>query len=260
MVRRADNVLITKAASNGAWHPSQTDWWTLPGVTLAGSPTIVSPGPNRLDVFAHAADDSLEHIAWTSSGGWSAWENLGGPIKGNIAAISRASGQLDIFARNSSNQLVTKACNGTCYGSGWAPSQSGFWNLGGSCWDEPAVVSLNANRLDVFMRGGADESNGYWSGIEQFTWTNTAGWKSSLLGGSFFSPVTAVKAPDSSRIDIFAVSNFWNVGWKFTDGTNWFPSAYAISRTVARCTTSPETNARRSASTRSSRGSSPARS
>lgn len=61
------------------------------------------------------------------------------------AVSSRASNRLEVFARNQSNQLITKTWNG----SRWSDWQT----IGGSFTLDPAAVSWGSNRTDVFAKG-----------------------------------------------------------------------------------------------------------
>jgi hypothetical protein len=62
-----------KAWAGAAW---QTNWDDLGGV-FTSAPTVVSWGPNRLDVFGIGTDGNVYHKYWGGSS-WSAtWENRG---------------------------------------------------------------------------------------------------------------------------------------------------------------------------------------
>lgn len=205
--------IYNKAWNGSAWIPTQNGWWYLGANFAAESPTVVSAGSNRLDVFTRSGDGNVWGIAWTGS--WGVWRNLGGPAVYPIAAVSRASGLVDIFAQGGGGQVLTKAWNG----SQWLPSLTGWWNLGGAIQEQPTVVAPTANRIDVFGRGG---DNAIWT----ITWQGASGWGSWVsLGGQTTAPIAAVSRA-SGWYDIF-MRDGRNGGGIFTkswNGSSWWPS------------------------------------
>jgi hypothetical protein len=57
------------------------------GGELQGKPTVVSWGPNRIDIFVKGTDNALWHKAWDGSN-WTSYESLGGVYKGEPAVVS----------------------------------------------------------------------------------------------------------------------------------------------------------------------------
>jgi hypothetical protein len=148
---------------------------------------VSSWGVNRLDVFARGTDGTLRHKVF--NGRWSAWESLGGAITSGPAAVSRANGIINVFARGTTGDVQTKSyTNGTW--SAWS-------SLGGGIVGEPTVSSWASNRLDVFVRGTNNALyQRYWNGS---AWSGAWG----NLGGTISSSPSAVSW-GANRIDIFA--------------------------------------------------------
>jgi hypothetical protein len=79
------------------------------------------------------------------------------------------------------SSLYHKAWTGTA----WAPSPTGWEDLGGQCASPPAAVSWGADRLDIFVVGND-------SSLYHKAWTGTAwapsptGWED--LGGQIAIP------------------------------------------------------------------------
>ena len=133
------------------WDGSSWSGWEDLGGVIDGTPAAVSWGPNRIDTFVRGMDNGLWHKWWDGSS-WSGWERLGGIITAGPAAASRADRRLDAFVKGGDNGLWYKwiDTNVSHHGAGvW----SGWHTLGGVLDDEPAAVSWNANRIDVFVRG-----------------------------------------------------------------------------------------------------------
>jgi hypothetical protein len=65
----------------GAKEAQFEPWEDLGGITFVESPSAVSWWDgNRIDIFVKGADTQLWHKVWTSTQGWSGWENLGGVL------------------------------------------------------------------------------------------------------------------------------------------------------------------------------------
>ena len=67
-----------------------------PGRLLHGRCRRVVVGAERLDCFVVGNDRHLYHKRY--SGGWSGWEDLGGNIYSNPAAVSWSPNRIDVFA------------------------------------------------------------------------------------------------------------------------------------------------------------------
>jgi hypothetical protein len=123
--------VFARAADNSlqawSWSPLRVAWASLnlggtistdPALTsgpgLSSAPAAVSWAPGRLDVFAPAADNSLQHWSW-EGGPWGS-DNLGGDLTSAPVAVSWAPGRLDVFARAADNTLRWWFWDGTNWG------------------------------------------------------------------------------------------------------------------------------------------------
>jgi hypothetical protein len=129
--------VFVRGGDAGLWHiayysdNANTATWSnfssLGNLSIAGEPHAVSWSADRIDVFAWGAQD---HAVWhTSSPGlhttWSPWESLGGDSSGPPKAVSKAPGQLDVFAAGRNGNLMHRD---------WDESR-GTWNPG-SGWED----------------------------------------------------------------------------------------------------------------------------
>jgi hypothetical protein len=166
---------------------------------LTSGPDAASWAAGRLDVFARGTGNKLEH-KWRTSGGWvSGWDtSLGAPLglslAGDPAAVSWASGRVDVFARANDGNLYRKYYNGS-----WSNWENLLAPIGGLTSD-PDVSSRSSNRLDIFALG----LNGVlyqksWNGTSWSAWVNLG----KPTAGALNSSPSAVSW-DSNRIDVFA--------------------------------------------------------
>jgi hypothetical protein len=100
----------------------------------AGS--VVSWGPNRLDLFGLGTDNQVYHKSWDAKDGavWrpfaQGWETLGGTFNSGPAAVSWGSKRLDLFGLGTDNQVYHKSWDAKD-GAVWRPSAQGWETLGG---------------------------------------------------------------------------------------------------------------------------------
>jgi hypothetical protein len=166
------------------------DWEPQTGVSAVGSPSVVSWGSGRLDVFIRGSDNQLYHKGYDPTYGWGGWEYQGGVyLSSDPVAVSWSAGRLDVFAR-SGTHLFHK---GYQSGYGWG----GWEDQGGSIQGNPSAVSWGPGRLDAFALGtdNAVYHLGYQSG---YGW---GGWESR---GGYLTTDVAVTAWAPGRLDIFA--------------------------------------------------------
>jgi hypothetical protein len=134
------------------WGPSPTNWEYRGGI-LSTSPTAVSWGHDRLDVFVlgEAPLYQLFQIYWSSATGWSNWINLGGSWE-TYAPTAMAWGpdRIDVFVVDpNTKSLHHKYWDGNL----WQPLNSSE-DLGGYCTSRPIAVSRASGLIDIFVRGG----------------------------------------------------------------------------------------------------------
>jgi hypothetical protein len=193
------------------WHELAlkfaTTPWTSLGGTMTASPAASSWGPNRLDVFARAADNGLSHVSWNGTA-WTPTVPLGGIITSAPGVVSWGQNRIDVFARGQNNGLWHMSWNGYAW-SGWNP-------LGGVITSGPHVASWGPGRLDIFARG---QDNGLW----HMSW-NGSSWSSwDSLGGVLTSDPTAVSW-GPNRIDVFARgqdNGLWQIYWNGSTWSGW---------------------------------------
>ncbi len=182
--------------------PTPTPGVTQKVINAIGSRPAISGGPvGHLDLFVRGGDNALWHRAY--SGGWQAWETLGGALPYDPVAASWAAGRFDVFARGADNTLQHMWFDGT-----WHPWES----LGGVITADPAVVAWAAGRLDVIVRA-ADSSLAHKA--YDGTWHDWEG-----LGGALTSsPVVTSWGP--GRLDVFARGADNALWHKAYDGAAW---------------------------------------
>ncbi len=167
---RATGQICTKAWANGVYWPSQTGAWSCfgTGSVIKGPPVAVSAGANALDVFGifGPEDESFFNSGQVLRAFWRGanWQlELHGGQVTSIAAVSRASGLLDLFVTDVSGQVKTQWYNGSTWGP--SPAGTGWYNLGGDGIDVSAVTSAT-NHLDVTVRYRNDNAvrHRFWYG------------------------------------------------------------------------------------------------
>ncbi|MFP2910798.1 hypothetical protein ACLESD_38330 [Pyxidicoccus sp. 3LFB2] len=175
----------------------------LGGVGL-GTPSAVSWGGNRLDVFKRGTDNGLWHRWTDDTVNWGGWEWLAGNVGGDPVAVSWGWGRLDIFYRGTDNAL-------------WQVWWDGAWrsrSFGGYVVGEPAVVSRFPGNLEVFYRGADNALYHGWS----HGGTNEIHWES--LGGYITASPVAVAR--TQGVDVYVRGSdgaLWRAAW---EGAGWF--------------------------------------
>jgi hypothetical protein len=123
-----DRALYHQYAESSVW----TGWQFIgmpAGKTLCGDPSAVSWEPGRIDVFVDSCDNppQLEHtwVAVDRSCVWCTWDSPAGSVSSveTPIATSQASQVLDVFVKNSNNELWDVSWNAT---RGWANIDTGL--------------------------------------------------------------------------------------------------------------------------------------
>jgi hypothetical protein len=199
-------------AWNGTWSPG----WERLGGFFSSAPVVVSPSPDRLDVFARGADFTLRHRtleggAWTTD-----WQNLGGSLASPPVAVSWGANRLDVFAiRRDDRAIVHRWWDGE------------FWNdwehVAGGANDVvftsmPSAVSWAPERFDVFAVGADEALYHVWS--EHDAWSPPES-----LGGRFAAaPAVISAAPNHLQIIGPGVdANLYHKQWT---GGSWQPAGW----------------------------------
>jgi hypothetical protein len=254
MVRVAATLLATMAvtATTAAAAPPRPAQLAQPATELP-TPAVTSSQPGRTDTFTRSSRGNLVHQYRPAGGSWTRSVGLGGVLRSQPAAVSWASGRLDVFARGGDDALwhrwyasgawsrweslhgtLTSAPAGSTQASGqldvfvrgaddalWHRSYvagrgwSAWERLGGVLASSPAAASWAAGRLDAFVLGA---DNALWH-----RWYHaSAGWSRwETLGGAWTSPPAAV-APGRGRLDVIVRGGDQALWLKsYVAGTGW---------------------------------------
>jgi hypothetical protein len=96
-------------------------------------------------VFARETDNQLHHKWWDGSS-WNGWEDLGGTLTSEPAAVSPGPDRLDVFVRGNGNSLYHR----WWFGTGWSDWEA----RGGILMSGAAASSCATGHLDIFAIGG----------------------------------------------------------------------------------------------------------
>jgi hypothetical protein len=164
-------------------------------------------------VFGIGQDHALWHIAWTSGGGWTGWQSLGGGFLSAPTASSWTANGLDVEAVGFDHAMWHSRWNGSTW-SAWE------W-LGGGFTSDPAGISLpgsaGPNRVDVYARGldgQMYQDTRVDDGAVPPFWT---GWQS--LGGGFNSGPGVVNTSGGQLV--YALGLDWTVYCHAQNGLGW---------------------------------------
>jgi hypothetical protein len=192
---------------DGAWR----GWWPVAGGQAPpGAPVAaVSRDPAKLDAFVVAGDGHVWTAAWdqhVSDGAWRGWWrilNLATVPGGNVTAVSRAPGKLDIFAVGSDGAIYTAAWDAQVANGAWR----GWWPVAGGrapAGSRVHAVSRHPDKLDVFVvvGDGAVYTAAWDQHVANATWRGW--WRIGALKSVPGGAVTAVSR-DPGKLDVFAV-------------------------------------------------------
>ncbi len=171
------------------FYPSAGTWSSWETISVPGAPELTSGpsaaswGPNRIDLVAKVPGNTVGH--WSYNGTSWFYDNLGGNITSDPDINARTYGYLNIFARGTENNLVTK-----WYAGAW----SGWENLGGGLYSGPGAASWNSERIDVVGKA----ANGT---VNHWAWSGK--WVLDNLGGNITSDPD-ISSRGYGHFDIFA--------------------------------------------------------
>jgi hypothetical protein len=224
----------------GGWHGS---WFHVPGNAVFDHETqrvaAVSRHRDQLDLFVIGLDNRVWTTFWSQVGGWhQIWFHVRGPTpfdhtKQHVAAVSRAPGQLDLFAIRSDNRVMTTFWSQGAPDGGWLPHW--FPVRGTHVFDhqhqQVAALSRKPGQLDLFAIGF---DNRVWTTF----WSKDApegGWHTDwfpVADQAIFDfqkqRVTAVSR-HAHQLDLFVVgpeNHVWTMFW--TQGRPWHPHWFAV--------------------------------
>jgi hypothetical protein len=140
--------------------------------------------------------------------------------------------RIDSFVLGTDRALYHKAWNG----SAWAPSLTGYENLGGVCTSAPQVVAWDGNRLDAFVTGtDSGLYHKWWNGS---AWGPSASGYENLGGLCVGDPRAVSWGPD--RLDVFVVGTNRALYHKYWNGSSWGPSLGGFDNMGGACVGQPE--------------------
>jgi hypothetical protein len=209
------------------WNP---DWFVLPGQAVFDREhqriAAVSRAPGNLDLFVIGFDNKVWTTFWTDHSGWHPdWFPLPGQAVFDhqlqeIVAVSRASGNLDLFVIGFDNKVWTTFwTQQTNWHADWfpLPGQAVFDHQ----LQRVAAVSRAPDNLDLFVIGF---DNKVWTTF----WTQQTNWNPDwfpLPGQAVFDRehqrIAAVSRA-TGNLDLFVIgfdNKVWTTFW--TQQTNW---------------------------------------
>jgi hypothetical protein len=127
-----------------------------------GGMAAVSWGEGRIDLF-WISDGAVWHRPWTA-GEWSADERLGGGPASDLAVVSWAANEMQVF-------IV--AVDGHLWNIYWDGQAWHHWvDMGGSFALDSSVAASTwgGNRIDVFVRSDGKLWHRWWNGAEWVPW------------------------------------------------------------------------------------------
>lgn len=177
------------------------------GPKFIGTPAVISRGPNQIEVFARAQDQTLHYAIWLN-GSWAPFTQLRPEkIASNPAAVSWSPSRVDVFVRGTDDALYDLAWDGTQWVGYVQVRPNAFTG-------DPAVASWGPGRLDVFVRG--TDGALYTVSWDGWQWVGYVGLGSNVIAAS----PTAVSW-GSNRLDVFVRgtdNQLYTKGW---DGSQW---------------------------------------
>jgi hypothetical protein len=184
----------------GLWESIPTPLGAPPlaDASSISEPTIASPGLGQLSVYVTG-----DGVLWRKSlanNNWSAWTEIGRPtaqpfMAGGLfrpGSISISHGTVDVVVRDTAGTL-------------WRFQDPSFtWtSFGTQGASSPAVASMSAGRLDVFVSAAAPGTKGLLLQKTFYPDGTTFGWAS--VGGVFVSAPGAAGAPDGTGLDVIGL-------------------------------------------------------
>ncbi|USX52789.1 CHAP domain-containing protein [Lentzea sp. HUAS12] len=209
------------------WQPSPFGDFERLGTGLGGDPVAVVQANGQLDVFARGSNGDLLHKWATPTSGWQPspfgdFERLGTGLASDVAAIPLANGQLHVFGRGPTGDLMHKWTSGT----GWQPSPFGdFERLGGGLASEPVVLQQANGQLDVFGRGTTNELWHKWLSLSS-GWQPSPFGEAERLGTGLAAEPSLIQQPNG-QLDVFGQGTGGDLVHKWAPpGAGWQPSPF----------------------------------
>ena len=152
-VRGTDNKLYYTEQGEVNVNDDWSNWFPIDLTgTLVGDPAVGKNMDDTLEVFVRGTDNGLYHVRQSANSFvWGNWQPLGvltsDPVVGQYS-----DGRLDVFGRGTDGKLyhLWQTTPGNRQWTSWVP-------LGGSLTGKPSIASTRPMKLDVFVRGAADD-------------------------------------------------------------------------------------------------------
>ena len=118
-----------QSVASGTWR----GWWRIGNLASApgGHVAAVTRDPNKLDVFAVAADGQVATAAWDQNvdgAAWRGWWTIAGGKSApgsTVAAVARSPDRLDVWCARTDGSLATAAWCQTVATGAW----QGWWGV-----------------------------------------------------------------------------------------------------------------------------------
>jgi hypothetical protein len=194
-----------------------TGWGNLsPGTAFTYGTATSAPAENRLWLFASGADMALWGRYWNGAT-WSAWHSASGVLTSSPDAASRPTVTWAVV-RGTNNQIfINKNTSNDPAPTAWAgygqlPALAG----GGGFTSGPCITTWSDTRIDVFARGGTNNSLWHNYSVDAGTTWAIANWEDWGGGGILTTDPPDCTAWADSRIDIVARGangHIWHQWW-----------------------------------------------
>ncbi|HVU59754.1 MAG TPA: CHAP domain-containing protein [Candidatus Saccharimonadales bacterium] len=219
---RANNTAVWGSGTNGdgaAHVVMQTDgnfqmYRDSDGAPLWGTGTVVPTGPTirpsavapngNISVFYPNGSNLVDRY-WTPSGGWQATSWVLNPASA-ASAIDRTTSTIDVFFRNSSNNLVDQSWDGSTWTTTTLVND-------GSVRGDPSAITRSSDDMEVFYR---DSSNN----LHDEAWSSAGGWTNTSWAVGIAGNPSAVHRT-SDTMDVFfqdASHNLIDEQWSASTG------------------------------------------
>ena len=203
----------------GSWESLGTPGFGVGMPGLGGMPSVVSWGPNRLDIFAvglpkGGSYNQLWH-GWFDGRAWGPgeWFDPKAALdQQGLSAVSWGPGRLDIFTmKRDKTNLFHQWFDGRAWGSEWFEKPP-FGLKGGF-----SSVSWGPGRLDLFAIGQDGVLWHFWFDGQKWApnWESLGSPPLGLVG----TPSSVSRGPN--RIDVFAIKTDGGVWHQWWDGSGW---------------------------------------
>ncbi|CAM1511906.1 Fc.00g094190.m01.CDS01 [Cosmosporella sp. VM-42] len=152
-----------------SWNKSNyaTDWKGFDG-SFQGDPTLfqLDDDSDRIDFFGVGDDREIKHFSWTSKGGYSELESLGGPFVSVPSFVSLSKGVYDVVALGEDGWLKHTQDNGAGWWDDWETLNASSTSAPLAVVDGDQVRLLYIDENGEFIAATVDPAqNGEWTSL-----------------------------------------------------------------------------------------------